>query len=115
MHLEFGIPEGERGADGEDGFSPTATVEKVGGTATITITDKNGTTTAQISDGSGGGGGAVESVNGQTGVVVLDADDVGALPSSTVIPTVPSNVSAFTNDAGYLTLATLPIYDGSVI
>lgn len=30
------------------------------------------------------------------------------------VPTVPTNVSSFTNDAGYLTLATLPIYDGSV-
>ena len=32
----------------------------------------------------GGGGGAVDSVNGQTGDVVLDADDVGAIaaPSS---------------------------------
>lgn len=28
-----------------------------------------------------GGGGAVDSVNGQTGVVVLDATDVGAVPS----------------------------------
>lgn len=31
------------------------------------------------------------------------AEEVGALPSSTVIPIVPTNVSAFTNDAGYLT------------
>ena len=30
------------------------------------------------------------------------------------IPTVPTNVSSFNNDAGYLTLSTLPIYDGSV-
>lgn len=30
------------------------------------------------------------------------------------MPTVPTNVSAFTNDAGYLTLATLPIYNGGV-
>ena len=30
------------------------------------------------------------------------------------LPTVPTNVSAFTNDAGYLTLSTLPIYDGTV-
>ena len=30
------------------------------------------------------------------------------------IPTVPTNVSAFTNDAGYLTLATLPKYEGVV-
>lgn len=73
----------------------------------------------------------VQSVNGQTGVVELTAEDVGAiadetdptvpdwakqptkpsytaeevgaLPISTVIPTVPDNVSAFRNDAGYLT------------
>lgn len=31
------------------------------------------------------------------------AAEVGALPDTTVIPTVPTNVSAFTNDAGYLT------------
>ena len=31
------------------------------------------------------------------------------------IPTVPTNVSSFTNDSGYLTLATLPIYDGTVV
>src|SRR4249920_1626150 len=30
--------------------------------------------------GGGGGGGAVDSVNGQTGVVVLDAADVGSSP-----------------------------------
>ena len=97
----------------------------------------------------------MDSVNGQTGTVVLDAEDVGALPDTTTaadlgayvkpsggipktdlasdvqtslgkadtalqtapvtsvngqtgvvtlsIPTVPTNVSAFTNDAGYLT------------
>jgi hypothetical protein len=31
------------------------------------------------------------------------ASEVGALPNTTVIPTVPTKVSAFTNDAGYLT------------
>ena len=45
----------------------------------------------------------VQSVNGQTGAVSL------------TIPTVPTNVSAFNNDSGYLTLATLPIWDGGVI
>ena len=34
----------------------------------------------------GGGGGAVESVNGQTGAVVLDAADVGALPDDYTPP-----------------------------
>lgn len=48
-------------------------------------------------------GAPVQSVNGKTGVVSLTASDVGALPDTTVIPTVPINVSAFTNDAGYLT------------
>lgn len=40
----------------------------------------------------GGGGGAVNSVNGKTGDVVLDAEDVGALPNSTVIPTKTSEL-----------------------
>ena len=39
-----------------------------------------------------GGGGAVDSVNGQTGVVVLDADDVGAYSNT--------NPSSFINSAG---------------
>lgn len=46
---------------------------------------------------------SVTSVNGKTGVVALTAGDVGALPDTTKIPTVPTKVSAFTNDAGYLT------------
>lgn len=53
----------------------------------------------------------VQSVNGKQGTVVLGASDVGALPSSTPIPT---KVSDLTNDSGYLTLSTLPIWDGSV-
>jgi hypothetical protein len=46
----------------------------------------------------GGGSGAVDSVNGKTGVVTLDADDVGALPDDTVIP---AKVSDLENDDGY--------------
>ncbi len=41
-----------------------------------------------------------------TSNIILNASDVGALPSNTVIPTVPTNVSSFTNDAGYLTSQT---------
>ncbi len=78
------------------------------------------------SSGGGGGSGEVISVNGKKGRVTLDAADVHALPDSTQIPSlegfateawvqeqgyttladipsVPTNVSAFTNDAGYLT------------
>jgi|SRR5688572_2169524 len=43
-------------------------------------------TTQDIAD-LGGGGGAVTSVNGQTGVVVLDAGDIGNTPSGTVAAT----------------------------
>ena len=39
------------GADGVDGFSPTATVTQTEGGCTITITDKNGTTTADVIKG----------------------------------------------------------------
>lgn len=48
----------------------------------------------------GGGGGAVDSVNGQTGTVVLTASDVGALADTT---TIPSKTSDLTNDSGFIT------------
>lgn len=38
----------------------------------------------------------VTSVNGKTGRVVLTAQDVGALPSDTVIPSVPDNIVKYT-------------------
>ena len=46
----------------------------------------DGSTPVTVNIPSGGGGGAVDSVNGKTGVVVLDAEDVGALPDDTAIP-----------------------------
>ena len=42
------------------------------------------------------------------------ANEVGALSADTVIPTVPTNISAFTNDAGYLTTETEPQFNASV-
>lgn len=44
-----------------------------------------------------GGGGAVDSVNSQTGVVVLTASDVGALPDSTVIPP-PTDLTGYATE-----------------
>jgi hypothetical protein len=81
------------------------------------------TLTTQADIGNTVYGTEVHSVNGKAGHVVLNAEDVGALPSDTPIPSldgytteewvqeqgyatekdIPTNVSAFNNDAGYLT------------
>jgi len=57
------------------------------------------------------GGGAVDSVNGQTGVVVLDADDVGALPDTYTAPVTSVNsktgaVTLTASDVGALSSST---------
>lgn len=68
----------------------------------------------------------VSSVNGKTGAVVLTANDVGALPSTTTIPTqtsqlennsgfitsadVPTKVSQLDNDTGFITSTDVPEY-----
>lgn len=57
--------------------------------------------TADISGNGGGGGGAVDSVNGKTGVVVLDATDVGAVPQYETMPTADaSNVGEIAQYSG---------------
>ena len=80
-----------------------------GSTVSITPTLQSGTKIADFEIDSvpgvlyapsGGGGGAVNSVNGMTGDVVLDAGDVGALPDNTPIP---SKTSELQNDSGYIT------------
>lgn len=62
-------PQGLKGEPGADGYSPTANVTKVGGTATITVTDKNGTTTATVSDGAPGAKCENVLVGSETGAV----------------------------------------------
>ena len=49
----------------------------------------------------------VDSVNGKTGVVILNAADVGALPNTTVIP---DKTSQLTNDSGFITNSALSDY-----
>ena len=64
--------------NGADGVSPTASVSKVGTTATITITDANGTTTATVSDGADGAPGQ-DGTNGTDGVGVVAGGTTGQL------------------------------------
>lgn len=101
------------GEDGEDGFAPTVTVEAITGGHRLTITDATGTQTVDVMDGQG----AVDSVNGKTGAVELALADLSddethrtvtdeeknSWAKKSEIPTVPTQVSAFNNDAGYLT------------
>lgn len=87
-------PQGATGAAGADGVSPEVTITEIEGGHQVKITDKDHPIgqTFNVMDGQGGGG-AVASVNGKTGVVVLSAEDVGALPYDTVIPTALSDLT----------------------
>lgn len=110
---------GADGEDGEDGFSPSASVSKVGAVATITITDKDGTTTATINDGSIAD--EADPIFTASPAYGIDDTDITAwnnksdfsgsyndLTNKPTIPVVPTNVSAFTNDAGYIDSSALP-------
>lgn len=81
----------------------TAEAEDV--TAPEVFYSSNGTRTVGT-----GTGGAVLSVNGQTGTVVLDAADVGALPDDTAIPTKTSDL---TNDSNFMSGMTILSYGKS--
>ena len=72
--------------------------------ANITI-DRTNPAAPVISATGGSGGGAVDSVNGQTGVVVLDATDVGADASGTADSAVAAHVAATNQHPEYLTPA----------
>ena len=80
--MSFGIPKGKdgtNGTDGDDGYSPSASVTKSGKVATITITDKNGTTSAQVEDGTDGTDGVsptvtITPITGGHRITITDAD-----------------------------------------
>lgn len=73
-------------------ISDTVINTKIGDLSNLTTPHKDNLVNA-INDaaGSGGGSGAVQSVNGQTGFVVLDAADVGALPDNYTPPVTSVN------------------------
>ena len=77
--MSFGIPRGKDGTNGDDGYSPTASVTKSGKVATITITDKTGTTSAQVEDGTDGTDGvsptvSITPITGGHRITITDAD-----------------------------------------
>ncbi len=52
--LNLVLPKGDKGATGQDGYSPSASVTETDDGAEITITDKAGTTTATVKNGKDG-------------------------------------------------------------
>ena len=92
---------------GEDGFSPTATVEKVGKVATITITDINGTTTATIADGTGSGGSGEENTIES---ISVNGTPISVDENKNVDITVPS-IDGLTKDADLATVAKSGSYE----
>lgn len=103
---------GDKGNPGVDGFSPIATVTKSGDVATISITDKNGTTTATVKDGADGASDWNDITGKPTFATVATSGSYNDLTDKPTIPVVPTNVSAFTNDAGYLTSAPVTSVNG---
>lgn len=110
------IPSGAQGLPGEPGFSPVVSVEEITGGNRVTITDAEGETSFDVMNGAQGAQGEPgEGVpaGGAQGQVLkkrsnadydtewgsLTASDVGALPSTTVIPL---KVSDLTNDSGFV-------------
>lgn len=70
---------GRRGLPGERG--PSGAVESIVAGTNVTVDDTDPANPIVNATG-GGGGGAVDSVNGQTGVVVLDADDISDISTT---------------------------------
>lgn len=85
------------GIDGQDGKGIQSVAVNAENHLIITYSDGTTSDAGEIEIHS-----AVDSVNGKTGAVVLDAEAVGALPANTPIPTKTSDL---TNDSGFITKA----------
>ena len=89
--VDLGIPDVDNvedtltGPQGPAGFSPIATVSKVGDVTTITITDQQGTTTAEVLDGANG-------TNGENNTLTIGTVSSGVSPSATITGTSPNQV-----------------------
>ena len=104
----------DRGLKGEDGYSPSASVSKVGNKATITITDKDGTTTADIYDGSGGASAFIAEYGVTTYADIKDAYDEDAIIICTVDDSGNTAICqlAYFDDANDIFYFAQPVSDG---
>ncbi len=70
--VDLEILNGSKGSSGEDGFSPTVDVSKVGSTTTVSVTDKEGVKKFKIEDGEkGDSGNGIDHIE-QTGASTED-------------------------------------------
>ncbi len=84
----------------------------VSGTNIKTVNGNSLLGSGNITISGGGSSGAVDSVNGQTGTVVLTASDVGALADTVTIPTKTSDL---TNDSNFATTSQIPTNNNQLI
>ena len=101
--LTLGIPKGDKGDTGEAGATGATGAQgdpgvgvPTGGTTGQVLAKTSNTDYDTEWVNPSGGGGAVSSVNGQTGAVVLDASDVGALADTTTA----SDLGAYVKPSG---------------
>ena len=87
-------PQGPKGDEGETGLGIKSITINAQKHLIITYDDDSTQDAGLIP------GGDIISVNGKSGIVVLDASDVGALPDNT---TIPEKTSDLTNDSGFIT------------
>lgn len=71
----------------------------------------------EVAQGGGGGGGDVTSVNGKTGIVVLNASDVGAVPTTRTVNSqaLSSDISLTASDVGALSSSTTAADIGAIV
>ena len=99
--------DGEDGADGADGISPTITTTPINNGYQIIITDVDGTDTLYLYNGTDGGG-LDTLIQQQADWNENDTTSPQYILNKPAIPTVPSNVGAFANDVGYITMDSIP-------
>ena len=110
------------GTNGQNGVSPTIALDTAGSNLLVTITDANGSNTTIIPLSSGSGtftqlpadwnatSGVQQILHKPTLATVATSGNYNDLTNKPTIPTVPSNLSAFQNDAGFISSQNIQQY-----